>query len=314
MKKIFYTCSLLLTSLIISINAQSLKSSEAERIIYEDGKVFMSPVWSPDGSMIAFTEENYSGIYVRNLQENSIKQITDEPAAGFVIKWSQNSENILTRVARFEGARRYNAVKIFNVMTGEEKQLSEYRTMMPGIPEWTNGDEDVFIYNTEKLEIFPTGLTSSDTQTTDQIIYKRNNKIAVENLAAESINIYEPVQDSEILNLIVSPDGRKAAFEIIGSDMYLMNIDGTGLTNLGKGYRPSWSPDNNYLVYMITEDDGHRILSSDLYSIKIDGTEKTNLTNTSDNLEMNPDWSPDGKKIAYDVLDEGAIYLMVIGE
>jgi Tol biopolymer transport system component len=186
--------------------------------------------------------------------------------------------------------------------------------MMPGIPEWTNGDEDVFIYNTEKLEIFPTGLTSSNTQTTDQIIYKRNNKIAVENLAAESLNIYEPVKDGEILNLTVSPDCRKAAFEIIGGDMYVMNIDGTGLTNLGKGYRPSWSPDNNYLVYMITEDDGHRILSSDLYSIKIDGTEKTNLTNTSDNLEMNPDWSPDGKKIAYDVLDERAIYLMVIGE
>jgi Tol biopolymer transport system component len=29
---------------------------------------------------------------------------------------------------------------------------------------------------------------------------------------------------------------------------------------------------------------------------------------------MNPDWSPDGKKIAYDVLDEGAIYIMLISE
>jgi Tol biopolymer transport system component len=27
---------------------------------------------------------------------------------------------------------------------------------------------------------------------------------------------------------------------------------------------------------------------------------------------MNPDWSPDGKKIAYDVFDEGAIYIMKI--
>ena len=105
MKKIFYTCSLLLTSLIISINAQAIKVPGSEKLVSEDGKVFMSPVWSPDGSMIAFTEQNYKGIYVLNLQDNSIKQITNEPAAGFIIKWSQNSEYILTRAAQFEGVR-----------------------------------------------------------------------------------------------------------------------------------------------------------------------------------------------------------------
>lgn len=309
MKKIFYYLTILLYLIILPVNAQV---TDYEKLIGGNGEIYMSPVWSPDGSMIAFTSANYKGIYVLNLENRSVKQITDEDAAGFVINWSANSEYILSRVARFEGLRRYNAIKIFNIKTGEEKQLSDYRTMMPGIPQWANGGKDVFVYNTEKLELFPTGLTNSSKQTSEIIVYKRNGKIAVENLSTESLKIYEPVKDGEVLNLTISPDGKKAAFEIIGGNMYVMNVDGTGLTNLGKGYRPSWSPDSKTIYYMITEDDGHQILSSDIYSINIDGSGKRNITNTEDIKETNPEVSPDGKYIAFDILDEGAIYISKI--
>lgn len=311
MKKFLFILSFIIP-LISFTNAQS-RIGEVQRLVGGNGEVFMSPVWSPDGKMIAFTTEKYNGIWVINLDNKNVKQITNEPAAGFIIKWSKNSENILTRVARFEGMKRFNAVKIFNVLTGEEKQLSDYRTIMPGIPDWANGDEEVFIYNRDKLEIFPTGLTSTETSTAEKIVYKRNNKIAVENLTANALNIYEPVTNGEILNLTISPDGLKVAFEIIGGNMYSMNIDGTNLVDLGIGYRPSWSHNSQYLVYMITEDDGHQYTSSDIYTIRFDGSEKTNLTNTN-KLEMNPSWSPDGRFIAYDVYEEGAIYIMEINK
>ena len=38
--------------------------------------------------------------------------------------------------------------------------------------------------------------------------------------------------------------------------------------------------------------------------------EKTNLTNTSDKLEMHPNWSPDGKSVVYDETNTGMIYLL----
>ena len=62
-------------------------------------------------------------------------------------------------------------------------------------------------------------------------------------------------------------------------------------------------------MYMMTGDDGHQFLAAEIYTIKADGTEKTNLTNTPDVLEMNPSWGP-GNRIAFDVMDEGEIYVI----
>ena len=115
-----------------------------------------------------------------------------------------------------------------------------------------------------------------------------------------------------IINLEISPDGSKLAFEAFGGDMYVMNSDGTGLTDLGVGYRPKWSPDGEYLAYMITEDDGHRFTGSDIYTVRIDGSERNNLTNTNDIIEMNPSWSSDGNQIAFDTYNDGSIYIVQV--
>ena len=315
MKKIFYIYLLITISFIIPVNGQ-FKVLNTEKLISEDGQIFMSPVWSPDASMIAFTSAGYKGIWIINLQTKNVKLITDETAAGFAFKWSDDSKSILTRVARYEGIRRYNAVKIFNVETGESSLLTDYRTMMPGLPEFASADEKIFIYGRNQLEIFDSGIEAKPVKklnASQKIVYLRDDKIAVEDLTTNELDVFEPVKSARVLNIQVSPDDNKIAFEIIGGNMYSMNVDGTGLLDLGIGYRPNWSPDNRYIVYMITEDDGHQILSTDIYTIKIDGTEKTNLTNSDNKLEMNPTWSPDGKKIAYDVFDEGAIYIIVIG-
>jgi Tol biopolymer transport system component len=274
--------------------------------------ISINPVFSPDGNKIAYTKASYKGLWIFDRVTSSTKQITDEDAAGFAFKWSSDSKSILTRVAKYENLKRYNAVKIFDIELGESKQLSDYKTMMPYLPQWADGDSKIYLPVKGNDEVLLSGKEKNNRITGKINVFEKNNKILVKNISNNFEQAFDPIKDAQYLNLSLSPDGTKIVFEVIGGNMFVMNIDGTNLTDLGKGNRPRWSSDSNKIIYMIAEDDGHVVTASDIYSINVNGTEKKNLTNTNDLVEMNPCFSPDGKMIVFDVLNDGSIYLMDI--
>jgi Tol biopolymer transport system component len=99
-----------------------------------------------------------------------------------------------------------------------------------------------------------------------------------------------------------SPDGTKIAF--VGAedtrfegDIYVMNADGSGRTNLSNNPRrdltPQWSPDGTKIAFLSA-------LSgiSTIYVMNADGLEQKPLTDGL-TTSIAPVWSPDGSKIAY---------------
>ncbi len=295
---------------IIMVNAQTLPV----KIAGSEEDICMNPTISPNGELVAFTKAGYQGIWIFKFSDNSINQITDEIAAGFAMQWSPDSKFILSRPAYYDGPIRYNAVKIYNVETAEAVLLTDYRTKMPSLPQWSDYNEKAFIVTDNKPEIFSTGLTASQQQKQNLpgiLVYITNDdKIGVTNIADNSNRIFEPIPGKKCMNLSLSPDMQRVAFEIYGGNLYSMKIDGTELTDLGKGYRAKWMADSQHLIYMITEDDGYQFTSSDIYTIKFDGTEKRNITNTTDKIELSPSASLINNKIVFEVFDEGAIYFM----
>src|SRR5699024_11118546 len=121
-----------------------------------------------------------------------------------------------------------------------------------------------------------------------------------------------PFEDAFYLNPQVSPDGQKLAFEIYGGNMYVMNVDGTRLIDLGPGHRPRWSPDSRYILANRTKDDGHNITKADIIAFSVDGKEKINLTTGTSLIAMNPSWSPDDKSILFNDPNTGNIYSLEI--
>jgi Tol biopolymer transport system component len=80
-------------------------------------------------------------------------------------------------------------------------------------------------------------------------------------------------------------------------EIYLMNVDGTGLSNLTQHPAaddwPTWSPDGSKLAF-VSDRNGNR----QIYIMNADGSNVRQLTD-SENGARHPVWSPDGQRIAF---------------
>ena len=120
---------------------------------------------------------------------------------------------------------------------------------------------------------------------------------------------------SAIGQFVLSPDKRYLAFIADGS-LYIVKGDGSGLMRLsqlnnaaGKVTDFEWSPDGSSLVYLA---DGEVTDRYELYQVKSDGSDRDEKRRISGSLGSKttldiaePQWSPDGRYVAYLVEDAG---------
>jgi Tol biopolymer transport system component len=138
---------------------------------------------------------------------------------------------------------------------------------------------------------------------------------------------------------------RRVSFGV--PNIFIVNPDGTGLTNLGIGESPSWSPDHSKIVYVANRaihvmnadgsgdkaltspvtpsrspsftPDGQKIVfirddardRSDIFTVNVDGTDEKVLVKTANVNEATPRFSPDGTKLAYGRVRRDIVELVV---
>jgi Tol biopolymer transport system component len=108
-----------------------------------------------------------------------------------------------------------------------------------------------------------------------------------------------------------SPDGRRIAFSRYSVaddnvDLYVMDADGSDQRRITFNEQvdvdPAWSPDGKRLVFVrepLPESEEGPAPPPDLWIVDLKDGEERNLTNSPATPDFEPQWSPDGARIAF---------------
>ncbi|MFC6996377.1 TolB family protein [Rufibacter roseus] len=288
---IFKTTLCYFTCLSLSLGSANLQTQEPVlQNVREvtNGKIeYSSPVWSPDGRKLLFTDHHNDALYITEMAGNgSVQKIKTGQGIGYKARWAPDSKSVIfyEKQTTPTGSRKL-VEKSIDVKGGRERTLS-----VDGSPK---ANRTFSAKKSPSLKVY---------------INPETLKLEARNGEGEPWVITQ--EEGQFYSPLVSPDGKKVIVNE-GANMYLYSIDGKGKRkNLGAGMPNSWLPDGSGILTFEDESkDGHHISGSELYYISISTSAKTKLTNTPDRIEMWADVSPDGKKIAFSDEKSGKIYV-----
>jgi Tol biopolymer transport system component len=297
-----------------------------ETIQFGDGtQKFSHPVWSPNGENLAFWGPG--GIYVCKWDgSEQPRKIFD--TYGEDLMWASDSELVYWQRKSWEEKQEGQKPKRMEkesvrtvTLSGKEKVVKEGNNLSVLLHAY---DGTIYFYEGDAIfgTPFIVGPGKSGVTDPSEILKVVSHYPPLWDSRIKGRPIFEDT-DLWIQNLNgshkeritygkeyssprLSPDGQN----ILVNDFIVLNRDGKELTNLNPGTKmiskavssipccSEWSPDSKKIVYIMeTDNDGTQMIEgSDLYIINIDGTGRTQITNTPN--EIDPEWSPDGTKIA----------------
>ena len=232
---------------------------------------------SADGSYVLITNGANQGLRRYDVATGQTTTITTAPGAGYNVQISKDGQELVYRETSFDaqGLRRSDIIRL-DLTTSKTATIAK-------------GQRDM-------IAMANTGASVSVSINDRKIVLTKNGKNIV--LAPNGS------QESYIWPS-VSPDGTKLCYYVCGNGCWVANLDGSGKQYIGHGVQAAKWYDNNTLVAMDAEDDGHYITASAIVAYTLDG-KKQLLTNSS-MVAMYPDVAEN--MIVFSTLD-GETYML----
>jgi len=248
------------------------------------GEEYSMPIWSPDGTKLLVSSTHGMKLHLVDLTKQSVRKLSDVTGSGFDASWSPDGQQIYYR-HRDNEMQVHPEIKSISVANGQLKQSN----------------------------LHPNGLLSASKakRAKDVIVYINVETLAIEAMTQDGSKQWEITNDGgQYYRPLLSPDQKQLVVHN-GSEMQLYAADGSGfIRSLGTGIASSWSPDGKHVIaFMDESQDGHTISGSELYMLDVEVGGYNTLTTTPGVFELWPNWSADGKRIAFEDAASGNIYI-----
>ena len=207
---------------------------------------------SPDGSYLLLTSGSNKGLQRYDLESQTLTTITDAAGAGYNVQVSNNGKEIVYRETSFNRNNlRENKIVRLNMYNERRNTIARAQRDMK---QMVTTDAHITVTIEDRM-----------------IALTKNGKTTI--LAPNGNN------ESYIWPSI-SPDGTKLCYYVCGNGCWVANLDGSGKQYIGYGVQAAKWYDNNTLVAMDSEDDGHFTTASAIVAYTLDGKKQV-LTDKS---------------------------------
>ena len=289
---------LALSSLIVQ--AREITIRETRPIDHGLDQASYFPRYNFDGSLVLFSSAGFVGLWQMDLKTGETTQISSAPGAGFhPIPLKDGS--FIIREDQYDRGRKLTS-------------LVQYQQLLP-LPLIEKGR---FLSPGEIQQNKLLYLEGSDLRVLDleaetmvspnpDMLAVFNDKLSLKLLRDGGLKALQPLGEGNYIWAELSPRQDKILFTKVGDATYTCDLEGAILDKIGRARAPRWSPDGQFILYMVDIDDGSRYLESDIWISTADASKSWKVTDTKDRIELYPQWSPTGSQIIYHTVD-GKLY------
>lgn len=275
--------------------AQQIKTIAIEPLKIGDGERYFYPRFNHSGNQILLTSENYVGLKLLNLSTKELISISKETGAGYAATFSRDDQTVYFIENCFENRRKLNTLKSFDLT---QSKIHEIEPATRSLLKPMVFDGSLFYKKSNEIrKVDKSGLKSSGNSGVYVAIESRK-LIVYKNGESQNIN---PLNVESYIWPSISPDGRRILAYGLGEGAFICDIDGSNVITLGQIEAPVWMG-NDFVVGMVTKDDGHIILEAKIVAFNIKQKEQSTLTPDSI-ISLNPSVNTGTNKIAFNTPD-----------
>jgi Tol biopolymer transport system component len=238
------------------------------------------PLWSPDGTQVAFFNYNantsFVTLFVMNGDGSNRRDLSQriEPHANAYPTWLPDSQHIMYATLGLG----QNATFIVNTLTGERLDFT-YTTGISPLPIWSpDGTQIIYVVTTPRYAT----LYASEVDANGQVVLGTRHTVLS---GTGTFNSLRWSPDSSRILYVSGFNGN--------SDIFVTGSDGLNTRNLSQhpagDTQPVWSPDGSQIAF-ISRRDG----SPQIYVMNADGTNQRRITShhEDDGQLSAPAWMP----------------------